>query len=216
MPDERAFLLLVEGVTGLGKSTLLDRLLRQHVSTAPERKLRTVLHLTQAHTYGPLAPAEDAGTLTREASVAHLERIVALLEWLAATVRDERVPKCFALVDTLHLTHCVRPGVLAWDDVAPYDRRLADAGCRLILLDAEDDTVRERAVRARAETDFIRDYATRRFAPDLDGLERHFVAERDVFRRMFAASAMPKRLLHAEAPPAFLAVAAHEFWLGEE
>lgn len=215
MPDERAFLLLVEGVTGLGKSTLLDRLLRQHVSAAPERKLRTVLHLTQAHTYGPLAPAEDAGTLTRGASVAHLERIVALLEWLAATVRDEPRPKCIALVDTLHLTHCVRPGVLAWDDVAPYDRRLADAGCRLVLLDAEDETVRERSVRARAETQFIRDYAVRRFAPEPGGLERHFVAERDAFRRMFAASAMRKHLLHAETPPEFLAVAAHEFWLGD-
>ncbi|HEX8906944.1 MAG TPA: hypothetical protein VF771_18985, partial [Longimicrobiaceae bacterium] len=169
---ERAFLLLVEGVTGLGKSTILDRLVRRHVADAPERKLRTVLHLTQAHTYGPLAPAEDAGTLTRDANLAHLERIVAHLEWLAATVAAEAVAKCFALVDTLHLTHCLRPGAVAWDDVGPYDQRLADAGCRLLLLDAEDATVRERCVAARAETDFIRGYAMRRFATDLAGLER--------------------------------------------
>ena len=128
MPGPRAHLLLVEGVAGLGKSTVLDRLLRRHVSGAPERKLRTVLHLTQAHTYGPLVPGEDAGTLTREASLGHLERIVTWLEWLAQTVAAEAVPKCFALVDTLHLTHCVRPGVVAWDDVAAHDRRLAAAG----------------------------------------------------------------------------------------
>jgi hypothetical protein len=215
MADARAYLLLVEGVAGLGKSTLLDRLLRRHVSGAPERKLRTVLHLTQAHTYGPLVPGEDAGTLTREASLAHLERIVTWLEWLAKSVEAEAVPKCFALVDTLHLTHCVRPGVVAWDDVAPWDRRLAAAGCRLLLLDAEDATIRERCVAARAETDFIRGYAMRRFAPDLPGLERHFTAERDTFRRMFAASAMPKHRFAAEAPAEHLAVAAHAFWLGE-
>ncbi|HEX6747563.1 MAG TPA: hypothetical protein VF092_09770 [Longimicrobium sp.] len=213
--DRRAHLLLIEGVTGVGKSTVLDHLLRRHVTGAPQRKLRTVLHLTQAHTYGPLAPAEDAGTLTREASLAHLERIVAMLEWLAATVADEAVPKCFALVDALHLTHCVRPGVLEWNDVAPFDARLAAAGCRLLLLDASDATIRRRSVADRAETEFIRGYALRRFAPDLAGLERWFIGERDRFREMFARSAMEKRTLAAELPEEHLAVAAYEFWLGD-
>ena len=51
--------LLVEGTSGVGKSTLIDRLLRRFVALQPPRRLRTLLHLTQAHTYGPRAPLED-------------------------------------------------------------------------------------------------------------------------------------------------------------
>ena len=214
--QRRAHLLLVEGVPGVGKSTVLDRVLRRHVAAADERRLRTVLHLTQAHTYGPLAPAEDAGTLTREASVAHLERVVSLLEWLASAVAEAAVPKCFALVDTLHLTHCLRPGVIGWDDAAPFDRRLAAAGCRLLLLDAEDDTIRERSVRTRADTPFMRDYVLRRLVSHPSEVEGRFVAERDAFRRMFAQSAMPRLALAAETPVEALADAAFQFWRAED
>jgi hypothetical protein len=214
--ESRARLLLIEGVPGLGKSTVLDRLVRRHVAAAEERRVRTLLHLTQAHTYGPLAPGEDAGTLTRGQSLEHLDRLVRLLEWLAAAVAAEMQTKCFALVDTLHLTHCLRPGVLAWDDAAPFDRRLAAAGCRLLLLDGSDATVRERAVAARTETSFIRDYALRKLAPDHAALARYFAGERDAFRRMFAASAMPKLALAAETPLEDLTASAYAFWMATE
>lgn len=211
--ESRARLLLIEGVPGLGKSTVLDRLVRRHVAAAGERRVRTLVHLTQAHTYGPLAPREDAGTLTREESLEHLEGLVRLLEWLAAAVAAESRTKCFALVDTLHLTHCLRPGAVTWDDVAPFDRRLAAAGCRLLLLDGDDATIRERSVRARTETSFVRDYALRRLAPDLPALDRYFAGERDAFRRMFADSAMPKLTLAAETPLEELAASAYAFWM---
>src|SRR4051812_24901711 len=134
-------LLIVEGVPGLGKSTLLDRLARRHVDDAEPGRLRTLVHLTQAHTYGPLAPDEDAGTLTRDACLRHLGTVVETLEWLATSLRAETTPKCFALVDCLHLTACLRPGVVAWSDVLALDRWLAAIGARLLLLDAGDETV---------------------------------------------------------------------------
>ncbi|HEX5725014.1 MAG TPA: hypothetical protein VFX98_06085 [Longimicrobiaceae bacterium] len=211
-----ARLLLVEGVAGIGKSTVLDHLARRHLAEAEERRIRTLLHLTQAHTYGPLAPAEDAGTLTRAACTAHLERVVGWLEWLAASVRGERQVKCFVLVDTLHLTHCLRPGVVRWSEVEGFDRRLAAAGCRLLLLDGEDETVRERCVAARADTPFIRDYALGRFGGSEAELARHFVRERDAFRELFAASSLPGLRLAAEAPVEETAAAAFDFWRGEE
>jgi hypothetical protein len=48
-------LLLVEGTSGVGKSTPIDELIRRSVASQPPRKLRTLLHLTKPHTYGPLA-----------------------------------------------------------------------------------------------------------------------------------------------------------------
>ena len=183
--------LLVEGVPGIGKSTLIDALLRRHVASAPPRKLRSLVHLAQTHTFGPLAAPSDAGTLTVADNRAHLERIVGMLEWLHAGVQHPAHPPCFVLIDTLHLTHCLRPGVLEWRDVAEFDERLAVLGCKLLLLRACTDVVRERSVDARWETSFVRDYAVR-FGRTHDELHAYFLGEQDRFADMFARSAMPK------------------------
>ena len=207
-------LLLVEGVPGLGKSTLLDQLLRRHVAGAAPRRLRTVLHLTQAHTYGPLASDEDAGTLTRQASFDHLQRIVTALAWLTQSLQNESKPKCFVVIDCLHLTACLRPGVVQWSDVESLDHELAAIGCRLLLLDATDETVRNRTVVARMNTQFIQGYALGRHGTNEGELIRHFQHERNIFRDLFAASRMAKLQLRAEATIAENVSAAFEFWVG--
>jgi thymidylate kinase len=209
----RARLLLIEGVPGLGKSTLLDRLFRRCVAESEDRRLRTLVHLTQAHTYGPLAPGEDAGTLTVRENIEHLERIVGGLEWLARTVAAEERTKCFVLVDCLHLTHCLRPGVVAWTDVEPFDRRLAAIGCKLLLLDGDAPVIRARTIETRAETQFIRDYALRCLVSHELELEAYFLRERDEFRRLFARSSMPKSLVAAETSLDELAASAYAFWV---
>ena len=96
--------LLVEGTSGVGKSTLIDGLLRRHVDRSKSRKVRTLVHLAQSHTYGPLAVPEDNGVLTVDENGRHLERIVGMIEWLQAGVREHTRPWCFVVVDTLHLT----------------------------------------------------------------------------------------------------------------
>ena len=206
-------LLLVEGVPGLGKSTILDGLMRRYVDETPAERLRTVGMLAQTHTYGPLAAREDDGTLTVDDNLHHLDRLVTWLEWLVESARDATRTKCVVLVDTLHLTHCLRPGVVSWADVATIDRRLHAIGCRLLLLDAEDDTVRDRTVLARATTEFIRGYALGRFGDSEAGLIGHFQRERDRFRTLYAASAMTKRMVAAEDAVDDIIHTALAFWL---
>ena len=212
----RSRLLLIGGVPGLGKSTLLDRLFRRRVAESEDRHLRTLVHLTQAHTYGPLAPGEDAGTLTLHENLEHLERIVGGLEWLAVSVSAEKRTKCFVLVDCLHLTSCLRPGVVAWSDVEAVDRRLAAIGCKLLLMDGEDATIRARTIEASADTQFIRDYALRCLVSHESQLEAHFLRERGEFRRLFARSAMPKTRLAADSPLEELVASAYAFWTAGE
>ncbi len=183
--------LLVEGIPGIGKSTLIDALLRRHVVDAPARNVRTLVHLAQTHTFGPLAAPADAGTLTVAGNRAHLERIVGMMEWLHAGVQHRAHPPCYVLIDTLHLTHCLRPGVLEWSDVAEFDARLAALGCKLLLLRARTEVVRARSVDARWTTSFVRDYAVR-FGGTHDELHAYFLREQDRFTDMFARSAMPK------------------------
>ena len=208
----RPRILLVEGVPGIGKSTMLDRMLRTYVAGETEGQLRTVVSLAQTHTYGPLAVSEDLGTLTKEASLEHLNGIVGWLEWIADNSKRQPRPKSFLLLDTLHLTHCLRPGVLDWRDVVPVDRRLAAIGCKLLLLDAENDTIRERTVEARADTEFVREYALGRFGQNDAELVDYFQRERDLFREMCSESSMEKMRLMAEEPLEETAALASRFW----
>src|SRR5215469_13004977 len=177
--------LLVEGVPGIGKSTLIDALIRRYIGSVAPRKIRTFLHLSQTYTYGPLAPAEDAGTLTVADNLRLLEHIVELLEWLHADLNYSG-KQSFVLIDGLHLTHCLRPGVLNWENAAGMDRRLAAVHCRLLLLRGSDETIRSRAIQARAGWEFL-DYA-RKFGQTDGELHTHFVEEQKRFEAMFAQS----------------------------
>jgi hypothetical protein len=54
--------LLVEGTSGVEKSTLIDALILHHAANTGPRKIRSVVPLAQSHTYGRLAMPEDRGT----------------------------------------------------------------------------------------------------------------------------------------------------------
>lgn len=203
--------LLIEGIPGIGKSTLIDALIRRHVAGAPPRKLRTLVHLAQTHTYGPLAAREDAGTLTVRDNVDHLGRIATFLEWLHAGVQHPRHPSCYVLIDTLHLTHCLRPGVVRWADVEDLDRRLAALGCNLLVLSAGDGAVRERTIDARCESQFLSEYA-RKFGSTSDELHAHFIREGEVFAELYDRSAMPRLALSNDGGLDDILGTADAFW----
>jgi hypothetical protein len=205
--------LLVEGTSGVGKSTLIDALIRRRAESAPPRKIRTLVHLAQSHTYGPLARPENAGTLTVAENQQHLERIVATIEWLHRCVQEEQHnrPWCFVVLDTLHLTHCVRPGIVQWSDVAAFDYRLAGVGFKLLFLQAAPQAIYHRGITPRIEQQFIREYA-QKFGNTLPEIHRHFVQEQEVLTRLFERSAMPKLRLENDLPVDNSLEEAYRFW----
>jgi hypothetical protein len=169
-----------------------------------------LLYLTQAHTFGPLVPGDDAGTLTIEQNLAHLDEIGEVLSWHVHALAREAEPKLYALLDTLHLTHCHRPGVLGFDDVRALDERLAALGARLLLLRAEPQTLWERCLVARRGSDFLR-YA-RRFGQTEAQIHAWFLQEQDQILRLAQRSAMPGLQLEVEDPE--LEGAAWAWWTG--
>lgn len=203
--------LLVEGTSGAGKSTLIDLLIRRHIAKSKPRKIRTFVHLAQSHTYGPLAVPEDQGTLTVKQNALHLEGIVSHLEWLQASVQEHDRPWCFVVIDTLHLTHCLRPGVVKWPDVASFDQRLAALGCKLLFLEASPQAIWERGIQPRIDEQFIREYA-RKFGRTHAEIHQHFVREQDAMAKLFAQSVMPKFALRNDGPPEAALDAAFNFW----
>ena len=202
--------LLVEGTSGAGKSTLIDALIRRHVGTAKPRKIRSLIHLAQSHTYGPLAVPEDHGTLTVDENARHEDRIVSLIEWLQAGVQGHSRPWCFVLIDTLHLTHCVRPGVVKWPDVAPFDGRLAAVGCKLVFLEASPSALWEWGIKPRTNEQFMQ-YA-KKFGRTPEEIHEYFVREQETLATLFAQSAMPKIRLQSDGAFEETVNAAYQFW----
>ncbi len=207
-------ILILEGTSGVGKSTLIDLLLRRHVAAGGSRKIRSVLHLAQSHTYGPLARAEDDGTLSVAQNLAHLDRIASHLAWFHASVQEHDRPWAFAILDTLHLTHCVRPGTIAWPDVAPVDARLAELGAKLLFLQAPAPTLWERGIVPRLNEQFLLEYA-RKFGRTNEEIHTYFVREQETLRALFDRSSMPKLMLDASQSVETLSDRAYQFWTGE-
>lgn len=212
MPPIRRFnALLVEGIPGIGKSSLLDTLVRRHLDLIAAGKVRTLVHLSQAHTMGPLATAEDGGALNSKANLEHLERIVAMLEWLHDSVLGQRQPSAFVLIDTLHLTQCLRPGLLTWRDVAAFDQRLATLGCKLLLLRGPRDVVWERCIKARASWWLNGEYA-RRFGRTHDEVHGYFLGEQERFDEMAEKSRLPTLVADNNGEVEDVIDSAHEHW----
>jgi hypothetical protein len=203
--------LLIEGVPGIGKSSLIDELIRRYVNSSEPRRIRSFVHLSQTHTYGPLAPAEDAGTLTVDANLRLLERIVETLDWLRSDLQASDKP-CFVLMDSLHLTHCLRPGVLTWVEAAPIDRRLAALGCKLLLLKGNEQTIWSRTIEARGDSQFLREYSLK-FGRTREEIHAHFVSEQVWFARMFEQSSLQKRVIANDGSLENAADEAYDFWL---
>jgi hypothetical protein len=203
--------LLLEGVPGIGKSTLIDALIRRHVDSSDLRRIRSFIHLSQSHTYGPLAPGEDAGTLTVDDNLNLLERIAQMLEWLRDDLRHCDKP-CFVLIECLHLTHCLRPGILGWEDAVGIDVRLAAIGCKLLLLTGKEETIWSRGIQARADSQFLTEYASK-FGRTHKDIHGHFVKEQVEFVRMFGQSALDKRMLENDGSLANAVREPQGFWL---
>jgi hypothetical protein len=210
-PTESTKILLVEGVPGAGKSTLIGSLLRRYV--AETVRVRGLLHLTQAHTYFPLSPDEPEGVCaTREQNAAHLGRVLEVLTWLASSNADGRARMFLCAIDTLHLTHCFRPGVLGWDDVRDFDRRLSRLGCGLLFLRATKETIWERAILGRKDNEFITRYG-RKYGDGLEAIHRHFVDEQEKMLDLAGRSEMETLILDCEDPAEDLPQRAFDLWM---
>jgi len=175
---------LIEGTCGVGKTSLID---------ASAREVPGAVVFRQRQTYGPIAPLEDAGTLDSDGN----ER--ALLEVVTAIASAQLESRSVVLVDTLHFTQRLRPGVLSAEAFGRVHARVSALGAELVLLHASPTTIRERVIVGRRGTSFAR-YA-RKFGDDDDALLAYFVGEQERLRELVeTACGMAHLRLDGDAP----------------
>ncbi|HKY04663.1 MAG TPA: hypothetical protein VJQ56_07235 [Blastocatellia bacterium] len=208
-----ARILLVEGVPATGKTSILNSLVRRYVESA--ERTRSLLHLTQAHTYHPLSPDEPVERDRASASadnLAHLGRIVDLVSWMSSSVYCEGRKIFLCTIDTLHITHCFRPGVLSWDEVASFDRRLAGLGCKLLFLRATRETVWERAILGRQDNRFVTHYG-KRYGRSPEEIHSYYAREQERMLTLVGQTGMETKILDCERSVAELSQEAFDYWM---
>jgi len=205
-----ARIVIVEGTSGVGKSTLIDAVLRKYVFE--HKKIRSLMHLTQAHTYGPLAAAEDNLTLTKEMNQSHLLQIQKMLKWSVEAVEEEHKPKFFCMIDTLHITHCVRPGVIKWADVEACDFELHRLDCKLVFIKATPETIWQRGIQPRRNEQFITSYS-QKFGKTPEDIHRYFIGEQERLEQLTRQSRLNTLILAAEDDFQTAVLNAYDFWL---
>ena len=169
--------LILEGISGSGKTALLQRLLRLPRFT--ERNFSSSLVLSEHQTQRILERKDREQGLVLADHLAVLNQPVAYLEtvnqrlaqmqWCQANLTDMRMPYIF---ERFHFTHVVQYEHVNWADVAPIDARLARLNARVVVLVADASSLEQRIITQRSGP--FRDYI-RRFGSTNAQIIDHFL-----------------------------------------
>src|SRR5215472_1831053 len=148
---------LIEGVPGIGKSTLIDTLIRPHVDSSDPRRMRSFFHLAQTTPRDHLRPPRIATRWRSKricsCSNASRKRLNGCTPNCSTTIsRADRLPPPDALPASRH-SHmvCCRAVWFAACD----DRLQASAPDP----DRSKETIWNRGIRGRADSPFLTQYA---------------------------------------------------------
>ena len=184
-------ILLVEGTRVTGKSTLINALLRKYVQE--QDVPGTLLNLSQTHTHPPIlsGPSPEGGSsggtgamppIGKREHRELLRKILRMLDWTGYGATPQKQLPLTGLVDTLHITHCFRPGILSWAEMSYVDRSLAALGGKLILLQARPEMLWERLMKSGYNPEAVHNY----YANEQRMMER--MARRSVMETLFLAA----------------------------
>jgi len=200
-------IILIEGVPGAGKTTLINGLLRAYI--LQDKKIGSLLHLNQSHTYRPVVSDEDNLYTCKTDTLHHLSKIIDVLRQAISLGNS----KLCVIIDTLHITHCFRPGTVSWADVIRYDKLLADMNGKLIFIKALPETIWQRAILTRNAADklYLSKYQVK-YGKTLEEVHQYYLTEQQKMEDLVKQSSLKKMILFSEDTPHTNQETAFEFW----
>jgi len=193
--------LILEGICGSGKTTILHSLLRSERFVL--RSFPSSIVLSEHQTQRVLERKERETGLTPEDNVGLLEQHVSYLEaardrltqmeWCENKRTNMRVPY---LLERFHFTHVCHYSHVTWEHVSPIDHRLAKLDCKLCLLVIPDELLRERIITGRDSA--WHDYLKRYGATDEEILQ-YYTTQQNILRDLLARSELETRIIDTGA-----------------
>lgn len=148
--------LILEGVCGTGKSTILKSIIQSErfIHRSP---LSSVI-LSEHQTQRVLEQKEREKNLTRSDNISLLDQHVTYLEkvhdrlekmqWCNNNRSNMQLP---FVLERFHFTHVCHYSHISWSDVSEIDARLAKLNCRVCFFKADDSTLEDRIISNRDE-----------------------------------------------------------------
>ena len=141
--------LLLEGISGTGKSTLLRALLESprfrsgpDLSTIVLTEHQTQRILEKKERDTGLTVSDNLGLLTHH--IAYLESLQNRLDTMDWCRTDAVGMRVRFVLERFHLTHVYHYAHISWDMVRSIDRRLGDLSCGLCLITADEHVLSDR------------------------------------------------------------------------
>ena len=131
------------------------------------------------------------------------------MEWCRRGRTVHRIPWLF---ERFHLTHLLDYGHLDWDDVQPFDHRLARLDGKICLLTAGKDELDDRLFEKRDE--FWNSYI-QRFGDSRREILGHFTEEQERLLKLAERTVLPVLIMNPSEYPLPEAVGMIlDFWFG--
>jgi hypothetical protein len=161
--------LIVEGTAAVGKTTLCSKLVRTIASRDP---IPSLFHFRQAFTYHPLNPDHPDNQPNDAATKVHLSGLL-------NRIRDLAARPGYVILETLHWSLSLRPGIkdAAW--YAEYEAALRVLGAKTLLVVA-DESRHYSQLMARRDTEFFSTYG-RRYGGTTEEVISYYIREQATF-----------------------------------
>ena len=211
--------LVLEGISGSGKSTVLGGLLRSE--SYLQRGYLSSIVLSEHHTQRVLEPKQKAEGLSAADNVALLRQNVDMIHALDLRLRGtdwgERGRlnhRLSYLMERFHLTHVCHYEHVGWKHVRAIDDALAGLGCKLCLLRVDEAMIEERVVNLRRNKEWEAYLSS--VGSHSRGIVDHYVAQQERFLALREASSMPSVVVDTSGRGVNEVVAeVSAFWLSE-
>ena len=189
--------LIIEGICGTGKSTLLKRISRHPVFT--KKQFQSSIILTEHHTQRILEATEKTRSLKKEDNlellnghVEYLEKINSGLEKMDWRERNRINHQICYLFERFHFTHVSHYDHMQWDFVKKLDERLSLINCKVVILKMSPESMKTRIIEER-DAGWLK-YLSRYGNTD-DEIVTYFIKQQNELLKMSQKTKMPVLLI---------------------